>query len=115
MGPDKYENDNWRQSLLDDEGFSWIRTKAEYVNVLLKERWIVDEEEWIRVASWVGLEDSMRCVPGKSRDEYLVEVNFHGTSSLIMEFQRRIDVVVVYHPFCKFRLAPMAGSARRSV
>lgn len=89
----QYENDNWRQSLLDDEGFSWIRTKAEYVNVLLKERWIVDEEEWIRVASWVGLEDSMRCVPGKSRDEYLVEVNFHGTSSLIMEFQRRIDVV----------------------
>ena len=23
--------------------------------------------------------------------------------------------VVVYHPFCKFRLAPLAGSARRSV
>jgi len=23
--------------------------------------------------------------------------------------------LVVYHPFCKFRLAPMAGSARRSV
>ena len=22
---------------------------------------------------------------------------------------------VVYHPFCKFRLAPLAGSARRSV
>ena len=25
------------------------------------------------------------------------------------------DVAVVYHPFCKFRLAPLAGSARRSV
>lgn len=94
-----YVTNNWRQPWLEKYGYQWIQTRAEYLNVSLREwghAWVVDEEELSRLAKWAGLEQPQRTMLNESADPHLAGLETRIESTLIMEFTKRIDSVGEY-------------------
>ncbi|MCX8086716.1 MAG: glycosyltransferase [Rhodocyclaceae bacterium] len=91
-----FEND-WRQPWLEKYGYQWIRNRAEYLNISLREwghQWLVNEEELSRLANLAGLANPTRCALNVSDDPRLAGLETRAESTLIMEFSKRVDTIV---------------------
>ncbi|WP_169836728.1 glycosyltransferase [Thiomonas intermedia] len=92
----QFTDNNWRQPWLEKYGYQWIKNRAEYLNVSLREwghAWVVDEEELSRLASWAGLERLQRVKLNESTDPHLSGLETRLESTLIMEYVRAADAV----------------------
>ncbi|XTI73736.1 glycosyltransferase [Acidithiobacillus sp. AC3] len=56
-------------------------------------KWLVDEEELTRLASWAGLEQPQRVKINESTDPHLSGLETRLESTLIMEFARPVDAI----------------------
>lgn len=94
----EYVNNDWQQHRREKYGHSWIRGRAEYLNVCMREwdhQWLVDEEELSRLADWAGLTQAARCSPNESADVHLSGLETRSEPTLIMEYSKRDDFVDV--------------------
>ncbi len=92
----QYAENDWRQPWLEKYGYGWVKTRAEYLNISLREwghAWVVDEEELARLAGWAGLEQAQRCALNESTDRHFSGIETRAESTLIMEFARRADAI----------------------
>ncbi len=92
----EYESNDWRQPWLDKYGYSWVKNRAEYLNISMREwghKWLVDEEELSRLADWAGLEQAKRCNINDSTDPHLARLETRTESTLIMEYTQHIEAI----------------------
>ncbi len=92
----QYIENDWGQPWLKQYGYEWIRTRAEYLNISLRDwghAWVMDQEELSRLAASAGFESIKRCSLNESTDMHLVNLETRNESTLIMECFKRIDLV----------------------
>lgn len=92
----EYANNDWRQPWLDKYGYAWVKNRAEYMNLSMREwghQWLVDEEELSRLADWAGLTQARRCALNESTDAHLARLETRTESTLVMEYGKRIDAI----------------------
>lgn len=85
-------NDQWRQPWLDKYGYQWVANRAEYLNISMREwgrQYLLNEEELVRLARLVGLDDVHRCAIGVSDDSMLAGRETRAESTLVLEFVKR--------------------------
>lgn len=89
----QYVENDWRQPWLQKYGYEWVSSRAEFLNVCLRDwghAWVVNEQELSRLAHWAGLEQPMRCRLNESADQKLSGLETRPESTLIMEFHKRM-------------------------
>lgn len=92
----QYSGDDWNQPWLRQYGYEWIRNRAEYLNISMREwghAWLLNEEELTRLASLAGLGEPLRCALNESSDQHLANLETRIESTLIMEYAKRVDLV----------------------
>ncbi len=71
----EYLDGSWReQPWLQQYGYEWIRTPAEYLNVCMREwghKWVLDAEELSRLLKLAGFDDIYPCALNRSIDPHL--------------------------------------------
>lgn len=83
-----YEN-RWKQPWLEKYGYEWISSRAEYINISMREwghQYLLNEDELIRLGKLAGFDTAIRCAPGVSDDYILCNRETRTESSLIIEF-----------------------------
>lgn len=86
---EEYVSGEWRQPWMDKYGYAWIRTRAEALNVQMREwghKWLFNEEELRRLGEFAGLERATRHALNASQDAMLAGRETRAESSLILEF-----------------------------
>ncbi len=88
----RYHQDDWRQGDMFANGYDWVATRAEQLNLAMREwghQWLYDEEELCRLGAMAGLELIGRVAPGESDEPQLANRETRPGSRLVVEFLHR--------------------------
>ena len=83
-----YENDWVNESWLEKYGFTWIKTRAEYINTCFREwrhQWLYDVEELHRRLGEAGFDQVTDVVLGESQHQELRNRETRRETLLICE------------------------------
>lgn len=91
-GPRSQEDPGrWRSPEWDKYGYEWISTASEAINTGFRDwghKWMYNEEEVSRLATYCGFKNGVRVKRGESNHAHFVDVESRTGSSLVMEFTK---------------------------
>ncbi len=92
----EYLDGSWReQAWLEQGGYEWVRTPAEYLNVALRERgraWLLNPQELTRLLMLAGFDEIQACALGDSADPHLRGLET-GDRSFVLEARRSLHPI----------------------
>ena len=97
----RYHQEDWRQGDMFANGYGWVATRAEQLNLAMREwghQWLYDEEELCRIGGMAGLELLGRVAPGQSDVAELANRETRPGSRLVVEFEHRRPTPSVHEP-----------------